>query len=142
VQTITPYLLYQDAAAALAFLSHAFGFEEIKRMTSPDGRVGHAEMRFGDGEIHLGQPEQPSSPRSYGGTSVLLYVYVEDVDEHCARSRRRARRSSTNLPIRSTASGAITAAIPKGTPGTSRKCFVLRSEPISRGHSHTLPVMS
>ena len=56
-------------------------------MTSPDGRVGHAEMRFGDGEIHLGQPEQPSSPTSYGGTSVLLYVYVEDVDKHWERSR-------------------------------------------------------
>jgi len=87
MQTITPYLLYEDAAPALDFLSHAFGFEETNRMTSPDGRVGHAEMRFGGGEIHLGQPEQPRSPRTYGGTSVLLYVYVGDVDEHCARSR-------------------------------------------------------
>jgi uncharacterized glyoxalase superfamily protein PhnB len=87
MQTITPYLLYEDAAAALDFLSHAFGFEETNRITSRDGRVGHAEVRFGDGEIHLGQPEQPSSPRSYGGMSVLLYVYVDNVDEHCARSR-------------------------------------------------------
>lgn len=87
MQTITPYLLYEDAAAALDFLSRAFGFEETMRMTSPDGRVGHAEMRFGDGEIHLGQPAQPSSPGSLGGTTVLLSVVVEDVDEHCARSR-------------------------------------------------------
>jgi uncharacterized glyoxalase superfamily protein PhnB len=50
-------------------------------------RVGHAEMRFRGGEIHLCQPRLPSSPRSYGGTPVLLHVYVEDVDEHCARSR-------------------------------------------------------
>ena len=56
-------------------------------MTSPDGGVQHAEMRLGNGEIHLGQPERPSSPKSYGGTPVLLYVYVEDVDEHCAWSR-------------------------------------------------------
>jgi uncharacterized glyoxalase superfamily protein PhnB len=42
VQTITPYLLYDDAAAALDFLSRAFGFEE-KRMTTPDGRVVHAQ---------------------------------------------------------------------------------------------------
>jgi uncharacterized glyoxalase superfamily protein PhnB len=87
MQTITPYLLYDDAAAALDFLSLAFGFEEKKRMVTPDGRVVHAEMRFGDGEIHLGQPERPSSPRSYGGSPVLLYVYVEDVDDHCARAR-------------------------------------------------------
>jgi len=87
MQTITPYLLYEDAARALDFLSRAFGFEEKRRITTPDGHVGHAEMRFGDGEIHLGQPEQPSSPRSYGGTPVLLYVYVEAVDEHCSRAR-------------------------------------------------------
>jgi uncharacterized glyoxalase superfamily protein PhnB len=87
VQTIIPYLLYDDAAAALDFISRAFGFEETSRMASPDGRVGHAEMRFGDGKIYLGQPVQPSSPRSLGGTTVLLYVHVEDVDEHCARSR-------------------------------------------------------
>ena len=87
MQTITPYLLYEDAAGALDFLSRAFGFEESRRVTTPDGQVGHAEMRFSDGEIHLGQPGRPSSPRSYGGTPVLLYVYVEDVDGHCSRAR-------------------------------------------------------
>jgi uncharacterized glyoxalase superfamily protein PhnB len=87
VQTITPYLLYEDATAAVDFLSQAFGFEETGRNTSSDGRVTHAEMRLGSGEIHLGQPSRPSSPRSYGGTSVLLYVYVDDVDHHCARAR-------------------------------------------------------
>ncbi len=87
MQTITPYLLYEDAAAALDFLSCAFGFQEERRITASDGHVGHAEMRFGDGEIHLGQPGRPTSPRMYGGTPVLLYVYVEDVDEHCSRAR-------------------------------------------------------
>jgi hypothetical protein len=47
VQTITPYLLYDDAAAALDFLSRAFGFEEKKRMTTPDGRVVHAPPQPG-----------------------------------------------------------------------------------------------
>ena len=87
VQTITPYLLYEDADAALDFLSRAFGFEETTRNTSPDGRVSHAEMRYRGGEIHLGQPSPPSGPRKYGGTTVLLYVDVDDVDAHCARAR-------------------------------------------------------
>lgn len=87
MQTITPYLLYEDAARALDFLSRAFGFEETMRITTPDGRVQHAEMRFGWGEIHLGPPGRPSSPRTYGGTTVLLYVHVDDVDAHRARSR-------------------------------------------------------
>lgn len=85
MQTVTPYLLYEDAAAALDFLSRAFGFEEIARMTSPSGRVDHAEVRLGDGEVHLGQPREPISPKRLGGTAVQLYV--TDVDAHCNRAR-------------------------------------------------------
>jgi PhnB protein len=87
VQTITPYLLYEDAAAALDFLSRAFGFEELRRITGPGGRVDHAEMRIGDGEVHLGQPGEPTSPTRFGGTAVQLYVYVADVDAHVRRAR-------------------------------------------------------
>ncbi len=87
MQTVTPYLLYEDAAAALDFLSHAFGFEELGRITGPGGRVDHAEMRLGDGEVHLGQPREPTSPNRLGGTAVQLYVYVPDVDAHCTRAR-------------------------------------------------------
>ncbi len=87
MQAVTPYLLYEDAAAALEFLSRAFGFEEIRRMATPGGRVDHAEVRLGDGEVHLGQPEEPTSPKRFGGTAVHLYVYVADVDAHCDRAR-------------------------------------------------------
>jgi uncharacterized glyoxalase superfamily protein PhnB len=87
VQTITPYLLYEDAAGALEFLSRAFGFEELRRMTGAGGGVSHAEMRIGDGEVHLGQPGEPTSPNRFGGTAVQLYVYVADVDAHFARAR-------------------------------------------------------
>jgi PhnB protein len=87
VQTVTPYLLYEDAAAALEFLHRAFGFQEITRMETPDGRVSHAEMRIGNGEVHLGQPDEPTSPRHLGGTAVLLYVVVEDVDAHFAQAK-------------------------------------------------------
>ena len=69
------------------FLSKAFGFEETNRIAMPDGRVSHAEMRLGDGEIYLGQPEQRRSPNRLGGTPVLLYVYVGDVDAHSRRAR-------------------------------------------------------
>ena len=87
MQTITPYLLYEDAGAALDFLTRAFDFEETMRLTSPGGQVNHAEMRFRDGAIYLGQPAQPTGPRSYGGTPVHICVEVDDVDAHCARAR-------------------------------------------------------
>ena len=44
-------------------------------------------MSCGGGDLHLGQPSQPSSPRSYGGATVLLYLYVADVDAHCEQAR-------------------------------------------------------
>lgn len=87
MQTVTPYLLYEDAEAALGFLARGFGFEETRRNVASDGSVSHAEMRYRGGEIHLGQPSQPSSPHTYGGTSVLLYVYVENVDAHFEQAR-------------------------------------------------------
>jgi PhnB protein len=87
MQAITPYLLYEDAAAALEFLSRAFGFEETVRMPMPDGRIGHAEMKLGDAEIMLGQPDPPKSPRTLGGTPVLMYTYIDRLDAHCERAR-------------------------------------------------------
>jgi PhnB protein len=87
-QTITPYLLYEDCAAALEFLSHAFGFEEVLRSTSPEGRVWHAEMKFGDGSIFMGEPGRDyRNPKHLGANTFSLYVYVDDVETHYERAR-------------------------------------------------------
>jgi PhnB protein len=81
--TVTPYLLYEDAGAALEWLSTAFGFRETMRMDSP-GYVNHAEMAVGeDGVIYLGYPgESYKNPERAGGQTVLICVYVDDVDAH------------------------------------------------------------
>ena len=64
--TITPYLLYEDADAALEFLARAFGFEEVLRHTGDGGYVNHAEMRLGDDVIHLGDPgEEYRNPEGH-----------------------------------------------------------------------------
>lgn len=86
---VTPYLLYEDVAAALDWLSRAFGLEEHgERFTGPDGRVNHAAMKIGDGVIMLGCPGPDyKNPRRLGQATQQLYIYVEDVDAHCARAR-------------------------------------------------------
>lgn len=87
-QTITPYLLYEDGAAAIEFLTSAFGFREVLRSQSPEGRVWHAELAIGDGEIMLGEPgPQYKSPKRLGETTVGIHVYVADVDGHYERAR-------------------------------------------------------
>lgn len=85
MQTITPYLLYKDVAAALDVLASAFGFREVLRYTGEQGHVNHAEMRLGEARIFLGDPgERYRNPADLGQETVGIYVLVDDVDAHFA----------------------------------------------------------
>ena len=90
VQRVTPYLLYSDAAAALDYLGRVFGLRQTLRFTGADGRVSHAEMEFPDGGgIMLGAPgDEYRNPLAVGGPTVLIHVYVDDVDAHYEAARR------------------------------------------------------
>ena len=46
--TVTPYLVVRGATKAIDFYKRAFNANELFRMPTPDGRVGHAELRIGD----------------------------------------------------------------------------------------------
>jgi PhnB protein len=84
---ITPYLLYEDVAAALDWLAATFGFVESVRMPGPDGRIAHAEMKLADGVVMMGHPGADyQNPRHTGQRHQLLYVYVDDVDGHHERA--------------------------------------------------------
>jgi PhnB protein len=90
--TISPYLLYEDVDAALAFLGRAFGFEEVLRFAGEDGRVNHAEARLGEAHVYLGDPttagREYRNPAALGGATVLVIVDgVDDVDALCERAR-------------------------------------------------------
>jgi len=86
--SVTPYLVVDGAANAIAFYAKAFGAEEVMRMPMGD-RIGHAEIRIGDSHVMLADefPDQGHrGPKSYGGTSVSLMVYLPDVDTVFARA--------------------------------------------------------
>lgn len=51
--TVTASLIVRDAAAAIEFYKKALGAEERMRMATPDGRIGHAELKIGDSFIFL-----------------------------------------------------------------------------------------
>ena len=85
---IAPYLMYEDAAAAMGFLANAFGFREIVRSLAPDdGRVWHAEMELEGARIYLGQPDEYKNPNHLGGVTVSVHVYVDDVDACYERAK-------------------------------------------------------
>ena len=80
---VTPYLYYKDSAAALDFLTKAFGFTEKVRMADDKGRVNHAEVAYENGFVMFGTPgEDYKNPKELGGATQLVYVYVDDVDAH------------------------------------------------------------
>ena len=81
--TVTPYLAVDDAAEAIAYYKKAFGAKERMRMDAPGGKVGHAELEIGDSLVMLSDPFPQAStrpPKELGGTSVSVFLYVEDVD--------------------------------------------------------------
>jgi PhnB protein len=81
--TVTPYLACGDGAAAIEFYKKAFGAQEKFRMANPDGNIGHAELAIGDSRIMLAG-DHPAmdflSPKSRGGSTVHLHLYVKDCD--------------------------------------------------------------
>ena len=81
--TVTPYLTVNDGAKAIEFYKRAFGAQERSRMAGPQGKIGHAELKIGDSIIMLSD-EMPGSgcrsPQSLGGTTVNIFLYVNDVD--------------------------------------------------------------
>ncbi len=87
--SVTPYLIVKGAAAAIDFYKAAFGAIELTRMTQPDGRVGHAEIKIGDSPVMLAD-EFPDvgarSPQTIGGSPVSLMIYVPDVDGTVAKA--------------------------------------------------------
>ena len=100
---ITPVVFYKDPMAALRWLEAAFGFETSLLVTDDKGRVGHAEMSFGDGHIGVGEewgaaeligPAKMRSPAStdYVATQFIRVALAGGVDEHCARAEAAGAR--------------------------------------------------
>ena len=75
--TVTPYLIVEDAAEVIDFVSKAFGAQERFRMAGVNGGVGHAEVQLGDSVIMLAD-----SAEAEGNIKMpaMIHLYVEDCD--------------------------------------------------------------
>lgn len=88
--TVTPYMIFQDAARAIEFYKEAFDATELLCQRRPDGKIMHAEIKIGNSPLML-VDETPAfpfmrSPQSLGGSPVHIFLYVENVDELASRA--------------------------------------------------------
>jgi len=83
IHEVYPYLRVKNADAAIRFYEKAFGAVEDFRMSEASGRVGHAELKFGNAVIMLSD-EYPEygilAPGGQGVCGVSIHLHVGDVD--------------------------------------------------------------
>ncbi len=79
--TLSPYLVVRDASAFVAFMAEVLGAVELGRLTTPDGKIGHCEVRIGDTVVMVGDQPDGAEP-----STAMLHVYVPDVDACHARA--------------------------------------------------------
>lgn len=89
IAEVFPYLCVADAAAAIDFYTRVFDARELYRLSEPDGRVGHAELRLGPVTLMLAE-EYPEcdfvAPKGEGTAGFRLHLHVDAVDALYARA--------------------------------------------------------
>lgn len=73
--SVSPYLVVAGADNTINFLKTVFGATELRRHSSADGRIMHAEVRIDDTVVMIadGGDGWPSIPAH-------VHIYVSDVD--------------------------------------------------------------
>lgn len=74
--SVTPYLMVKGAAEMIEFTKKVFGAKEIYSTMYENGTVRHAEILVGDSYLMLSEATE-----QHPASSVMLYVYVNNVDE-------------------------------------------------------------
>jgi len=86
---VIPRLVCRDPAAAIDFCASVLGAVERNRRPGPDGKVAHALMTIGPAMIMI-ESEWPTltsrAPKPDGSSPVVIFVYVEDVDQTVDRA--------------------------------------------------------
>lgn len=82
LKTVNLILSVRDVPHALEFYNRAFNAIEVMRLIDSSGKVLHAEMKINDTVIMLEEADESinQSPSLLGGTSVVIQLYVGDVE--------------------------------------------------------------
>jgi PhnB protein len=86
---VIPRLFCRNPDTEVDFCTTVFGAVELNRRPGADGRTAHAMITIGPAMVMI-EGEWPGlanrAPQPDGSSPVVLYVYVEKVDETVARA--------------------------------------------------------
>jgi uncharacterized glyoxalase superfamily protein PhnB len=100
--TVVPVLIYEDVDKAIEWLCGAFGLTERLRASGPGGRVIHAQLSIGDGDVMIGASGAEFRPPRLDGVNQYVLVRVDDVDRHFDHAKRFGARivhPPANMPF-------------------------------------------
>lgn len=112
---VVPYLLYEDAGAAMDWLIRAFSFTERVRDRQSDGTVRHGELLLDDGGvIMLGAPGADfRGPAKLGEITQLQCITITDLLAHRERALA-AGADVSEISIRANRAHSYTVDDPEG----------------------------
>ncbi len=85
---VIPGMSYDDAPAAIDWLTTAFGFTRHLVVPGENGTIAHAQLSLGNGMIMLGSSSNRDggnpvkTPLEAGANTRSVYIVVEEIDAH------------------------------------------------------------
>jgi len=120
---VLPHVTYQDVAAALAWLTKAFGFTEHYRYGAPDGTVQGAQMSldnaWDNAHQHATWPRQPGATRSPDQSLTVLSTMSMRIE----RAKSADAKIVEDLHETSMANDSTESRTSKATTGSSHGTF-------------------
>jgi len=102
--SLTPYLVVNDAAAAIEFYIAAFDAEELARHLAPHSeRIMHSHLKLNGGEIMLcddfssDMKTKSETPIALGGSPITLALVVKDA--HAVWDKAVAAGAEVIMPL-------------------------------------------
>jgi len=90
-----------NASAAIEFYQNSLGFREMSRLLTPDKKILHCVLQFGEQTLMLSDSfpgaGQCRSPQELGGSCVTIHLNVPDID--AAFTKALAGGAKISMPI-------------------------------------------
>ena len=97
---LSPHLVCDGAADAIAFYAAAFGAEELMRLPAENGRLMHAAITVNGSSVMLVDENREYGllgPKSLGGSPVTIHLIVPDAD--ATYDRAVAAGATARMPV-------------------------------------------